>query len=75
MTLSTGSGFCSSGTSFLLLHLDTPVSVAPPPSLGRLVLCEPLEVVAQHSFGLEGLAAAAGVRPLTGVVQLVDAQQ
>lgn len=36
---------------------------------------EPLQVVAQHSFGLERLAAAAGVRPLAGVVELVDPQQ
>lgn len=36
---------------------------------------EPLQVVAQHSFGFEGLAAAADVRPLAGVVQLVDPQQ
>lgn len=38
-------------------------------------MLEPLEVVPQHPFGLESLAAAAGVRPLTGVVQLVNAQQ
>lgn len=36
---------------------------------------EPLQVVAQHSFGLKGLSTAAGMRPLAGVVQLVDAQQ
>lgn len=56
---------------------------SPPPSEGgvlgeqrrcSLVKLESLEVMAQHSFGLEGLAAAAGVRPLTGVVQLVNAQ-
>lgn len=39
------------------------------------MLGEPLQVVAQHPPGLEGLAAAAGVRPLARVVQLVDAQQ
>ena len=36
---------------------------------------EPLQVVAQHPFGFEGLAAAASVRPLSGVVELVDPQQ
>lgn len=36
---------------------------------------EPLQVVAQHAFSFECLAAAAGVRPLTSVVELVDAQQ
>lgn len=44
-------------------------------SLCRLVVCEPLQVVAQHSFGLKGLAAAADVWPLSGVVELVDPQQ
>ncbi len=44
-------------------------------SLGRLVFSEPLQVVAQHSFGFKGLAAAAGMGPLAGVVQLVDPQQ
>lgn len=39
------------------------------------MLREPLEVVAQHPSGLEGLPAAAGVGPLAGVVQLVEAQQ
>lgn len=46
-----------------------------PERLGGLVLREPLQVVAQHAPGLEGLAAAAGVRPLAGVVELVEAQQ
>lgn len=31
-----------------------------------------LEVLTQDSFGLKSLATAAGVRPLTGVVQLMD---
>lgn len=44
-------------------------------SLGRLVVGEPLQVVAQHSFGFERLAAAAGMRPLASVVELVDPQQ
>lgn len=44
-------------------------------SLGRPVVGEPLQVVAQHSFGFEGLAAAAGVWPLSSVVELVDTQQ
>lgn len=44
-------------------------------SLGRLVVGEPLQVVSQHSFGFKRLAAAAGMRPLAGVVQLVDPQQ
>lgn len=35
---------------------------------------EPLEVVTKDSFGFKRLAAAARVRPLTGVVQLVDVQ-
>lgn len=36
---------------------------------------EPLQVVAQNSFGLEILAAVADVRALPTVVQLVDAEQ
>lgn len=40
-----------------------------------MVVGEPLQVVAQHSFGFEGFAAAADVRPLPGVVQLVHPQQ
>lgn len=39
------------------------------------MLGEPLQMVAQHSFGFKRLAAAAGVRPLAGVVELVDPQQ
>lgn len=44
-------------------------------SLGWLVVGEPLQVVAQHSFGFKRLAAAAGVWPLAGVVELMDPQQ
>lgn len=44
-------------------------------SLGRLVVGEPLQVVPQHSFGFKRLAAAAGMRALAGVVQLVYPQQ
>lgn len=44
-------------------------------SLGRLVVGEPLQVVSQHSFGFESLAAAADMWPLAGVVELVDSQQ
>lgn len=44
-------------------------------SFGWLVVHEPLQVVTQHPFGLEGLAATTCVRPLAGVVELVDPQQ
>lgn len=43
--------------------------------VGGLVIHEPFQVVAQHSFGFKGLAAAAGVRPLASVVELVNPQQ
>lgn len=42
---------------------------------GGPVLDESLKVVAQDSFGLEGLATATDMWPLPSVVQLVDAEQ
>lgn len=42
---------------------------------GGPMLREPLKVVAQDSFGLEGFTTAADMWPLPGVVQLVDAEK